>query len=315
MSKNIVGCGCSGSTNNTGYLGQKTFGIKSSIFIVPILDADGAKNGLDLTADLETEILSKVNNVDPTKRWYPIHELVNFVPSQEETQYATTNGGENAFLRKGIKSDVFEIWGASAQQFAKVKGFCFNFGIIEVDECNSVRGRKLSATDTMLYPRKVNVQSWDAQFMDKDDSNVNRIVFGVQYDRSDDHSKLWLVPSSYFGVNTPLDLNGLVDVLVDVTAVTATTFDVTVKGTFGNAVNLIGIGGLLAADVTVYNTTTDSAETVSTLVADATEVGKYLLTVSSTPTTADLLNFDVFKAALGAELQGFEGSVDGIVSL
>jgi hypothetical protein len=313
---NIVGCACDGTTKNTGYLGQKLFGIKTSKFIVPILASDGTRNHLDLTeADLGAELLAKVNDADPTKRWYPLHEILNFVPEQEDTQFATTNGGENAFLRKGIKSDTYELWGQSAQLYSKIEDFCFEFGIIEVDNCGNVRGYKESTTATELYPRPVNNQSWDARYMDADDSNVARIMVTYQFKKTDSHGKLWLVPSSVFGANSPLQLKGLVDVVVEATPLTGTTIQLDVKGTFGDALNLIPIQGLVVANVTGVNVTDDSALVMDTLVASTTVKGRYVLTLTSTPTTADVLDLKVFKAAVSAITQGYEGEAKGVVSL
>jgi hypothetical protein len=313
---NIVGCACDGSTKNTGYLGQKLFNIKTSIFIVPILAADGTRNFLDLTAqDLGAELLGKVNNADPTKRFYPLHEIKNFVPEQEDTQFATTNGGENAFLRKGIKSDTFELWGQSAQLFSKIEDFCFDFGIVEVDNCGNVRGYKSSATATELYPRPVNAQSYDARYMDAEDANVARIMVNYQFKKIDNQGKLWLVPAFEFGANSPLELKGLVDVVVEATPLTSMTIQLDVKGTFGDALNLIPIQGLVVANVTGFNVTDNSALVMDTLVADAIVKGRYVLTLTSTPTTADVLNLKVFRAAVSALTQGYEGEAKGIVSL
>ena len=313
---NIVGCGCSGDTQNTGYLSQKLFNIKTSIFIVPLVAADGVRNSLDLTvADLGAELLGKVNHADPTKRWYPIHEIKNFEPAQEDAAFATTAGGENFRLRDGIKSETWEMWGASAQLYAKIKGFCFEWGMVEVDNCGNIRGYKSTPTSTELYPRPVNVQSWDAKYMDANDSNVARIMLSVQFKRGDNHGKLWLVPSSYFGTNNPLELKGLVDVVVTATPLTDTTIQLNVAGQFGDAITLIPISGLVVADVTTLNQTTELAVTNSTLVANATIAGQYVLTIAAAQTTDDLLKFTVFKAATGALTQGYSGSVSNIEAL
>lgn len=313
---NIIGCGCSGDTQNTGYLSQKLFNIKTSMYIVPILAADGTRNGLDLTApDLGAALLAKVNHADPTKRFYPIHEIKNFVPEQEDAAMATTNGGENFKLRDGIKSETWELWGASAQFYGKIKGFCYEWGVVEVDNCGNIRGLKDTATSTDLYPRPVNVQSWDAKYMDADDSNVARIMVRLEYKRGDNHAKLWLLPSNLFGTNNPLQLKGLVDVLITALPLTDTTIQLDVVGTFGTATTLIPINGLVVGNVTTLNTTDNAAVTNSTLVASATIAGRYVLTIAAAQTTADLLKISVFKAATGALTQGFEGSVSGVVSI
>jgi len=312
---NIVGCGCAGDTQNTGYLSQKLFNIKTSMFIVPLLSAAGVRNGLDLSvADLGVELLAKVNHIDPTQRFYPIHDIKNFVPAQEDDQFATTNGGENFKLRPGIKSELWELWGASAQFYGKISGFCQDFGIIEIDNCGNVRGFKDSATATMLFPRLVNTQSWSAKYMDMDDANVARIMVSLEFKRGDNHAKLWLVPSLSFGVNNPLELKGLVDVIVTADPLTDTTIQLNVVGTFGTALTLIPIAGLIAANATILNTTTGLPVAVVSLVADPVIVGQYIAT-TATQTAGDLLRISVFKASTGVLTQGFEGKVSGIVAL
>ena len=313
---NIVGCGCSGDTHNTGSLSQKLFNIKSSIFIVPLIAADGTRNSLNLAAaDLGAELLGKVNHADPTKRFYPIHDIVNFEPAQEDAAFATTAGGENFKLRDGIKSETWELWTKSEQYYAKLKGFCYNWGMIEVDNCGNIRGYKETSTATLLYPRKVNVQSWDAKYMDANDSNVQRIMASVQFKRGDNHGKLWLVPSSYFGENNPLKLFGLVDVVVEATPLTDTTIQLNVYGTYGNAVALIPVSGLVVGNVATLNTTENTTVTNSTLVADAVIAGQYVLTIAAAQTTGDLLKISIFQAATGAELQGYAGYVSGVEAL
>lgn len=306
---NIVGCECSGEKKNTGYLGQQLFGIKQMFFIVPILAADGTRNSLDLTeSDLGTELLGKVNHSDPTKRWYPIQEMEQFTPAQEDTQFETANSGLSYFLRKGIKSEAFELWGQSAQFFSRIKEICYDFGIIGVDNCGNVRGYKETPTSTVLYPRPVNAQSWDAKFMDRTDAAVSRIMVGFQFKRIDDHAKLWLVPSSAFGSNNPLELKGMVDVNLEATPVTSTTVTVQVNGLFGNALQLIPIKGLVAVDFSTTNLTAGGAVTIDTVVESSSTDGEYLITFDSAPTTSDVLKIDAFKAATGAQLQGFEGT-------
>jgi hypothetical protein len=151
--------------------------------------------------------------------------------------------------------------------------------------------------------------------MDADDSNVARIMVRLEYKRGDNHAKLWLLPSNLFGTNNPLQLKGLVDVLITAEPLTDTTIQLDVVGTFGTATTLIPINGLVVADVTTLNTTENDAVTNSTLVASATIPGRYVLTIAAAQTTADLLKISVFKAATGALTQGFEGSVSGVVSI
>ena len=313
---NIVGCACDGTTKNTGFLGQQIFGVKQSIYIVPVLADDGTRNGLDLTApDLAAEILGKVNHPDPSKRWYPLHKIEEYAPADEDTQFATTSGGVESKLRNGIKKDTWQLWDESAQLYAKIEDFCFDFGVIEVDECANLRGYKESATATMLYPRLVNNRSWDANSRDKQNDTPSHIMVQYQFERGDTHSKLWLVPGKVFGANNPLQLKGLVDVIVTATPLTATTIQLDVKGTFGDALNLIPIQGLVAANTTVLNVTAGAPATVDTLVADAVVKGRYVLTLDTAPTTGDVLNISVFKAATSALTQGFEGAAKGVVSL
>lgn len=316
MNTNIVGCECSGQTKNTGFLGQQLFGVPQGIYVVPRLAADGTRNHLDLTlSNLGAELLAKVNHADPTKRFYPIHQLVEFAPDNEEMQFTTTNNGLDHFLRDGIKKDTFELWDMSPQFLAKIKQFCFDFGIYKYDNCGNLMGMKDSATDTKLYPLGIYQPSWGADDLAKTATENGKIMVRFQYLACCGSEKKWLIPESAFGANHPSRLAGLVDVLVTAVAATDTTLTVNVKGTFGNALGLLPIQGLVAANTTVFNQTDNAAVTVSTLVESTTVPGQYVLTMAAAQTTADLLKVSVFKAATGAMLQGYEGSVSGVPAL
>lgn len=317
MSVNKVGCECSGDPSNTGISGQQLFGVTVSKYVFLDVAADGTRNGIDLNAaDLGVELLGKINHVDPTKRFYPIHELVNVAPEQADATYWTADDGTRVKLRDGIKTQNHILIGSSPQFFGKVKSMCGAMSEMLVDNCGNVQGVKDSKTGTTLYGRRINNLSYNADFMQITNSDPNQIMIQYDYKRIDGDEKLWLIPSSEFGANDPLDLQGMLDVNITATPLTNTTIQIDTTFDYGNAVALNPWIGALAADIDVKNLTSGTDPVVSTVVADATVDGRYVITLAiPLPTVGDDLRVDAFRAAAGTTVNGYEGSSAVVTSL
>lgn len=314
---NTIGCGCSGGQSNTGISGQQLFGTTVSKLVFDDVASDGTRNGLDLNAaDLGQELLDKINHQDPTKRFYPIHELKNVAPEKADPTTWTADDGYEVKLLEGIKSQNHLIVGASPQFYNKVKSMCGAQSEILVDDCGNLQGVKDSKTGDTLYGRRINNLSYNADFMNKTNSDPSQIMMSYQYNRIDGDNKLWLIPSSEFGAFDPLDLKGMLDVNITATPLTNTTIQIDTTFDYGTATTLKPWIGALAADITVKNLTSGSDPVVDTVVADATVDGRYVITISAPlPAVADDLRVDAFRAATGISVNGYEGSSAVVVSL
>jgi hypothetical protein len=317
MSANTIGCGCSSGQSNTGDDGQQLFGTTVAKYMFSTIAADGTRNGIDLNAaSLGQELISKVNHVDPTKRFYPIYELKNVAPEKADPTMWTADDGYEVKLLDGIKKQNHLLVGVSPQFYNKVKSMCGAQSEILVDDCGNLQGAKDSKTGDTLYGRRVNNLSYNADFSGKTNSDPSQVMMSYQYSRIDGDNKLWLIPASAFSTFDPLDLLGMLDVNLTATPLTNTTIQIDATFDYGTAVTLKAWIGALAADITVVNITSGSSPVIDTVVADATVDGRYVITMSAPlPTTADNLRVDAFRAATAVSLNGYEGSSAVVVSL
>lgn len=302
----IAGCDCKGKLGNTGYPNLKPFGVTRGLYMVPLVADDGIRNGLDLASTtLGADLLARVNNPDPSKRFYPYQNLNNVLFTEADAEYQTADNGERFKLRDGIKTVTFESWGVTEQFFDKTSGACVEMGLVLVDVCQNVKGEK---EGDMLYPRAVNQNSFDAKFMEATNTQQPMVMFQMDYDLISNDGDQWMIPASEFGTIKPLKLKGMIDVvftLVDV--VDATNFVVDAQFEYGSAVDAESWKGGLLADFTLYDVTADAAVALSTVVESATVPGRYTVTTSTAITLNNFTTVDAFRAAATNSVNGFEG--------
>lgn len=317
MSANTIGCGCANGQQNTGIDGQQLFGTTVAKYIFYDVADDGTRNGLDLNAtDLGQELLDRINHTDDSKRFYPVYELKNVVPEKTDPTTWTGDDGFEVKLLEGIKSQNHLVVGASPQFYSKVRSMCGAMSEILVDDCGNLQGVKESKTGTTLYGRRINNLSYNADFMNKTNSDPSQIMMTYQYKRIDGDQKLWLVPADEFGSFDPLDLLGMLDVNITPTALTNSTIQVDCTFDYGTALALNPWIGAQASDFTVVNITSGSNPVVDSIAADPVVEGRYVITITvPLPTASDDLRVDVFRAATSSGINGYEGQSDTFESL
>jgi hypothetical protein len=301
----IAGCNCTGAgLGNTGYPNVKPFGVTAGIYMVPVIASDGTRNGLDLTSTtLGADFLAMVNNPDSSKRAFPYLDLKNVTPAEEDATFATDDRGIRSWLRNGIQSISYSQWDVSEQYFAKVNTACVDFGIYEVDNCGNLKGQK---EGDKFYPRPMNSQSFNVKYMPATNEAKAQVMFNVDYDVNTSNGAQWMLPASDFGDLSLLSLKGMIDVelsLVDI--VSLTEFVIDAEFGYGFANNAHVFTGATAADFTVLNLTTNAPIT-PTVVENAQVKGRYTLTIPAV-TSGDVLLVDVYRAATGNLINGFEG--------
>jgi len=302
---NVAGCNCAGRLGNSGTPTVKPFGVTSGLFQVPLNAEDGTRNGLDLTSPtLGADLLALVNHVDPSKRWYPYQGLRNVTQPQADATYETFDNGERSKLRDGVKNITFEVSGVTEQYFNATSAACVDFGLVLIDVCNNVKGQ---LEGDMLYPRPVNAGSFDSMYIDAVADAVSKVRFTMDYDILTSDGDQWQVLAADFAPIQPNALRGLIDctvTLVDV--VSATEFIVDVEMNYGPANNPLPFKGGVAANFALYNVT-DSAVITKTVTESPTVRGRYTFTVPAI-TAADVVTVDVFKAATGNLMNGYESN-------
>lgn len=288
-------CLCGTGMNNTGLVTCiKGFKKTTGFLIVPILANDGTRNSIDLSTTID--MTSKVQHIDPSKRFYPVNDLKDVELPTAESRFETAKDGSKFKLADGIKSFKATIYEAGSMFASKLQGVsCEKYGVYLYDIDGNLRGVK---DGNLLYP--VEIGGWDAIFMDATDDNVSKIQIQFDFDILLKISRYWILSSTDLGVN-PNDLLGLVDANLTEVSSGATSTVVTISSDYGSGLDALPIVGLVTADFSGYNDT-DGAS-VSVTVAESTTIdGQYTITYTS-QTVADLVTFKVLPSS------GYEGSI------
>lgn len=295
---------CSGYIKNTGLpSGDKPFGRIVGMYFVPLLADDGTPNFLDLTApSIDAELLGKINNPDPSKRWYPMLNLNNVAPSQEDAVYETDDAGNRFKVRDGLQTMSYQFWNVSHNYFRQVASACVKFGIVLIDECGNLLG-EFDDVNFHVYPRAVNENSFNGVYSHATPTETSKVSISFDYKLTTSDADQYMVGASAFTTVSPLYLNGMVDLKIWDPTPAAGSVDIKMQTPFGAVNDPIAWLGGSTANITIVN------HTAGTTVAPTTVVGNGgLYTITFAPQTAgDELSISVFAAANGNNEFGYEG--------
>ena len=294
-----IGCNCASGLSNTGRPNCVSLqSVTSKLIMVPLFGADGTANFIDLTLPLPVWA-DLINEVDSTKRWFPLPNFENVELPKADSQFEEANSGRMVFLRQGKRSFAGELWAEDSTPTLLGKlqnNRCVDFGVYIIDVNGNLVGSKVG---NALYPIAVDNPSFNPTFTFATDSTTQKIMLGFDFDRLFDESTMYMITPTEAGVNFN-DLSGLIDVnLTDLTVVaTSVTFDAVLD--YGTALNPIKFSGAISADFSLYNNTTSATVSV-TAVENLPLEGNYTLTYIA-QTAADSLTLSIDKT-------GFDGEV------
>ena len=284
-----LGCKCDSGLSNTGTPNCVTLqSVTSRLIMVPLEDATGARNFLDLTtAPTVASITALINQSDATKRWFPLPVFEKVELPKADSTFEEAPSGRKLFIKQGKRSFTGEIWNGSTQLLGKIQdNRCVEFGAYIVDVNGSLVGSK---EGNKLYPIPVDNQSFDAKMMYATDTTVQKIMVSFDFYRLFDESTLWLVTANELGGDFNA-FEGLLDVALTKASSTVTTLVVDALLDYGTALNPIKVLGLLVADFTLTNATTGVAIPITTAVAGAgANANRYTLTFASQTLLTPLL--------------------------
>ena len=294
-----IGCNCASGLSNTGRPNCVPLqSVTSKLIMVPLFGADGTANLIDLTSPLPVWS-DLINEVDSTKRWFPLPNFENVEMPKADSQFEEANSGRMVFLRQGKRSFAGELWAddSTPTLLGKLQNNrCVDFGVYIIDINGNLVGSKVG---TKLYPIAVDNPSFNPTFTFATDSTTQKIMLGFDFDRLFDESTMYMITPTEAGLNFN-DLTGLIDVnLIDLTVVaTSVTFDAVLD--YGTALNPIKFSGAISADFSLYNNTTSATVSV-TAVENLPLEGNYTLTYIA-QTAGDSLTLSIVKT-------GFDGEV------
>ena len=295
---------CSGYLQNTGLpSGDKPFGRIVGMYFVPLLADDGTPNYLDLNApSIDAELLGKINNPDPSKRWYPMLNLNNVAPTQEDAVYETDDAGNRFKIRDGLQTMSYQFWNVSHNYYRQVAAACVNFGIVLIDECGNLLG-EYDGTGR-IYPRAVNQNSFNGVYTHATATETSKVTINFDYKLTTSDADQYMLGASVFTSVSPLYLNGMVDVNIVTSNPAAGSVNVTISTPFGTINDPIMWLGGNASNITIINHTAATTVTPTTVTNNGN--GSYTITFTA-QTTGDNLSVSVFAAAAGNNEFGYEG--------
>jgi len=286
--------------------------IKKHIFMDEF-DSTGAKNGI-LVSDLDNGVLpdafvlAKVNEADPTKRWYFTPDKYESVTSSRtDSVIEDFPSGRTEKLQDGVPNFEGAWIGVDSVLASRASSNgCTATAAFEIDVTGALRG-ELSSDAQSFYPMAINKGSFDASPVGEvEGSNVPRVVVKFQYSQTVIEGNFSIMNASLTETDL-LKVNGLLDgntTVLTVPAVSATTASINVPYdfiTFGNPNYIQGLD--VPADWELLDGVTPVA--ISGIIDFNGDGSRYDFTFApSTTSTALTLNYIGFPAS--STDQGFD---------
>ncbi len=309
-------CECDSSHKNMGVkncpIVVKT---KKKDFFVPITASDGTRNSIkesDFVDGIlpDSFITDKLNEADPSKRWYPTPDKYEQVtPGRTDDITEELNSGRVIRLEGGVRNFEGDIMEQDSTLATKILSFgCGEFGTYEVFADGALRGeRSNDGTEDVLYPLMIesgSLQSYDVETVEG--SAAQRIKVIYQFSRFVNEANFMVILGSNIGTDL-LKVNGLLDGTInvlDTPAITNATVSANVTyncyGSFGVDSYIQGLD--VVADWELLDGVTPIViASVDDLNSDGSQLD---FTYTSTPTTDLTLNY--IGTPTTAVMQGFD---------
>lgn len=310
----VAFCTCPSGRDNLGTLAcastMKT--IKKHIFMDEF-NSDGERNSIQLT-DLvdgvlpDAFVLDKINETDPTKRWYFTPDSYENVegtrtdPTTEEFQ-----SGRIEKIQDGVRQFQGVLLGLDSTFASRLaSNSCGDTAVYEVAIDGSLRG-EVSEDGSQLYPMVINQGSLIAIPVEEvEGTSVAKIQLNFQYSQLVDEGALMILQAAQIETDL-LKCTGLIDGIItvlDTPAITNATVNVTLTyafyGSFGVSSFIQGQDN--AADWDLKDGVTPVV--ISGVVDLNGDGSEYEITFTSTPTSD--LTLDYIGIPTLATEQGFD---------
>jgi hypothetical protein len=257
------GCNCGLGGANVGIVKCPSIIRKSvGLILVPIYANDGVRNSVTLTSAVPFDLSTLIKNVDPTKRGYPLLDLKNVAISRSDTQYRTFTDNSKEKTQEGIYSYSAMVAGGGVPS-KLVKNLvdlgCDQLGIYIVTKDGKLVGYE---DGNEMYP--IAIEAFDPYYMFATDEGESGIMIQLDLDNDFQAGLLYQLPPAYFTSNL-LEVVGLYNAVFTELVVSTTSIEFSVSHEYGEGRKIQNIKGLLTADFTLFNNTTDTAVTITTL--------------------------------------------------
>lgn len=279
-------CECDGTLQNTGVPGKQAV-VQNAVKLIAVrmYADDGTRNQID-----ESDVINQayvdalLQNADASKRWFPIGDFTNVTDERADPATESSSDGSNSVVQQGVRA--FQGWlrSYSPKYIENLDSFkCNSFGVYGIDACGNLIG-SISKDGTKLRPIRVNNSSWYARYVKASDTAVAKIQLNFEFSQLEQDKSLRIINENDMTAEL-LEVEGLKDMAGSVSGISTTGFVIALTLPWGQ-LSKEDVVGLVAADFSLYNTTTASSIVITT-VTEAPD-GTYTFVIPA-QTSADVL--------------------------
>lgn len=300
--------GCFCGNNALGNLGRPPCVLQmytiASIIVWPRFDEDNNRSSIDLTSPtLGADIRALIEADSTPLRIYPFPKFENVTLPRTDTVYETAPSNRKVKIPfvGGIRSFTGELWDKDAVEamLRELESYgCGTYDFAIIDVAGQLWIHKDTPESTVANGFKMDSATFDAFKMYATDTTTNKINVSFDFDKYQKDSTAYALTPEDLGYPAT-DLEGLQSGYMTVEALTTTTWQVTVFGGFGSALNTNKIKGIITANFNAFNEVDDTSVTVSGAVEN--DPGIYTLTTAAQGVgeivTFSVINFSGFDIA------------------
>ncbi len=283
-------CASTGNILNTGIPESGQRPVSSAIKLIAVRSKadDGTFNQILSTDVLDDVYLEgKVNEVDPSKRWYPIGKFENPTDARADPVVESFNTGESAITQKGIRTYIGWLINYAPVYVKTLNSFSgVNFGLYIVDNCGSLTG-EITKDGTALKPIRVNRNSWEPRYMAATPTISAKVQLMFQFSQLVNDADMRVISSSEITGDVS-ELDGLIPVKGESSNISSTGFKVALTVDF-DGFNSSEEGKIKAWDLDDFilrNKDTNSSVTITSVMEAPS--GEYTFVISSSPSGNNL---------------------------
>ncbi len=292
-------CNCNLSFANTGTVGCKSLmAVGRKLILVPTYDSTGVRNKIAANATINAAYFSAaINNVDPTKRWYPTGLIDNIEDVRAEPIMETLASQKKLFVQDGIRSFKGIIVEETNILIEKYLAFqCKDFSAFIIDKERNLIG---SYDGTDFYPIQIDKDTFYPMLVKTTDTTVQKIQLVFEYSRTERDEDLRMIAESEMAGANALNLSGLLDVNAASSAPATTGFVLKLTTDYGTFKTPVNVVGWVYTDFTLYNNTTDPSH-ASPIAHTVVENPNGTYDFSATLPSGDVIELDGIKTGYGA---------------
>lgn len=292
-----MSCTCNLSLANTGSSCTPIIEEARQYVFVPTFKEDGTRNYIDTTVTLDTAYWNSQLNAASEERWRPTL-AVNLVTDERGDSITQDLGaGKVSFIAEGARTVSATMVGkfANAQLLGKLKAFkCADISAYVITRGGSIVGTVLGGDDSKLYPIRLEDETFEPKLIKQSVNNSVQqgisLAFTWAIEEKDENLRQIVEEEM---VDPVSGIKGLIDVYGAVSAISTTSFKMTLTNDYGTPINKGLVKGLLITDFSLEEVSPTPAS-ITILTATESPDGVYTLTFAA-QTSGDVLKLTPAK--------------------